>query len=75
MTITLNNVNKDILQILKSLVKLSPELKINIEKKDDLQLEYEKIIADFEEQKKEGKTKIYKNIDEYKKAMDAKIQA
>lgn len=68
MNITINNVNSDIVEALKVLLKPFVNSKdIHITKSYDE--ETATAIREFEAEEKAGKTKLYQNFAEFKKAM------
>lgn len=69
MVITLNNANNDFLEVLKSILKFTPDIEMSV-KKDSKKNKIDKIVSEFEAEKKAGKTKIYKNTAEYLKAIN-----
>lgn len=66
MVVTLTNVDKNMLDILKSICKLKPECKIISEEIDEETLE---AIQEYERDSKDGKTHIYNSFEDFKKAM------
>lgn len=69
MTLIIENTSKEFLPLFEEIAKIS-KAKITIEK-DEHSDKIAKAIKEFEKERKNGKTKRYKNIEEFQKAMNA----
>lgn len=64
MTLTIENINEKFLPLFQEIAKLS-NARIHITQPSEI----ERAISEFEREQKEGKTKRYKSLDEFEKAM------
>lgn len=69
MTLIIENASKEFLPLFEEIAKIS-KAKITIEK-DGHSDKIAKAIKEFEKERKNGKTKRYKSIKEFQKAMNA----